>query len=131
MAPYRDRGNSCLAICVVERLVMTFDASPCACVIKLDLKFVGPADCWARLANTYQMDPVKKKPNSLWGPKRGKAKRVNRTEDLQRRQRKDPLHCYLDVLRSSSVTKTWLETHIWHAKRMKMVDIWGYRLVCD
>lgn len=23
---------------------------------------------------------------------------------------------------------TWLETHIWHAKRMKMVDKYGYRL---
>lgn len=22
----------------------------------------------------------------------------------------------------------WLETHIWHAKRMKMIDTWGYRL---
>ncbi|RUP48702.1 hypothetical protein BC936DRAFT_144143 [Jimgerdemannia flammicorona] len=25
--------------------------------------------------------------------------------------------------------KKWLETHIWHAKRMKMVELWGYRLV--
>ncbi|KAF8985601.1 hypothetical protein BGZ46_003296 [Entomortierella lignicola] len=25
-------------------------------------------------------------------------------------------------------TKRWLETHIWHAKRMKMVEIWGYKL---
>ncbi|KAG0244945.1 hypothetical protein BGW41_005544 [Actinomortierella wolfii] len=25
-------------------------------------------------------------------------------------------------------TKRWLETHIWQAKRMKMVDIWGYKL---
>ncbi|KAH8554274.1 NUC188 domain-containing protein [Umbelopsis sp. PMI_123] len=24
--------------------------------------------------------------------------------------------------------KRWLETHIWHAKRMHMKDIWGYRL---
>ena len=24
--------------------------------------------------------------------------------------------------------KIWLETHIWHAKRMKMVTKWGYRL---
>ncbi|KAI8074510.1 NUC188 domain-containing protein [Gongronella butleri] len=24
--------------------------------------------------------------------------------------------------------KTWLETHIWHAKRMKMADLWGFRL---
>ncbi|KAI8978898.1 ribonucleases P/MRP protein subunit POP1-domain-containing protein [Pilobolus umbonatus] len=25
-------------------------------------------------------------------------------------------------------SKKWLETHIWHAKRMKMADIWGYRI---
>lgn len=25
--------------------------------------------------------------------------------------------------------KRWLETHIWHAKRMHMKNIWGYRLV--
>jgi hypothetical protein len=25
--------------------------------------------------------------------------------------------------------KTWLETHLWHAKRMKMSNMWGYRLV--
>ncbi|KAI9010977.1 ribonucleases P/MRP protein subunit POP1-domain-containing protein [Phycomyces nitens] len=24
--------------------------------------------------------------------------------------------------------KRWLETHMWHVKRMKMVNIWGYRL---
>ncbi len=22
----------------------------------------------------------------------------------------------------------WLETHIWHAKRFHMVDLWGYRV---
>lgn len=27
------------------------------------------------------------------------------------------------------VEKKWLATHIWHAKRTKMVDIWGFRLV--
>ena len=25
--------------------------------------------------------------------------------------------------------KTWLETHIWHAKRMHMENMWDYRLV--
>jgi tRNA G37 N-methylase Trm5 len=25
--------------------------------------------------------------------------------------------------------KTWLETHVWHAKRMKMENVWGYRIV--
>ncbi len=26
-------------------------------------------------------------------------------------------------------TYLWLETHIWHAKRMDMVNLWGYKLV--
>lgn len=26
------------------------------------------------------------------------------------------------------LNKSWLETHIWHAKRMKMLNLWGYRL---
>ena len=25
-------------------------------------------------------------------------------------------------------SKKWMETHMWHAKRMKMKDIWGYRI---
>ncbi|KAH7885023.1 ribonucleases P/MRP protein subunit POP1-domain-containing protein [Phlebopus sp. FC_14] len=45
-------------------------------------------------------------------PKRGKANQLSRTEALLKRQR----------------DKTWLETHIWHAKRMKMENMWGYRL---
>ncbi|KAL9980334.1 hypothetical protein ACROYT_G008906 [Oculina patagonica] len=36
----------------------------------------------------------------------------NLLEEYTRRQRKH----------------VWLETHIWHAKRMKMIDAWGYRL---
>ncbi|PBK74850.1 POP1-domain-containing protein [Armillaria solidipes] len=45
-------------------------------------------------------------------PKRGKDKRVSKTESFLKRQR----------------DKTWLETHLWHAKRMKMENMWGYRL---
>lgn len=26
-------------------------------------------------------------------------------------------------------SKLWLETHVWHAKRMHMIDLWGHRLV--
>jgi len=26
------------------------------------------------------------------------------------------------------VNKRWLETHLWHAKRMHMANMWGYRL---
>ncbi|TDL22253.1 POP1-domain-containing protein [Rickenella mellea] len=59
-----------------------------------------------------EMDPVRKKALGRSMPKRGKARRVSRTENLLKRQR----------------DKAWLETHIWHAKRMKMENMWGYRL---
>ncbi|KAI0789808.1 ribonucleases P/MRP protein subunit POP1-domain-containing protein [Abortiporus biennis] len=56
-----------------------------------------------------EMDPVKKKARI---PQRGKNKRIPKTVSFLKRQR----------------DKTWLETHIWHAKRMKMENMWGYRL---
>ncbi|KAI6028013.1 ribonucleases P/MRP protein subunit POP1-domain-containing protein [Pisolithus microcarpus] len=59
-----------------------------------------------------EMDPVRRKAHGGARPKRGKAKQMTRTESLLKRQR----------------DKTWLETHIWHAKRTKMENMWGYRL---
>ncbi|KAI0917369.1 hypothetical protein AcW1_007429 [Taiwanofungus camphoratus] len=59
-----------------------------------------------------EMDPMRRKALGRSIPKRGKAKRVSRTQELLKRQR----------------DKTWLETHLWHAKRMKMENMWGYRL---
>ena len=35
----------------------------------------------------------------------------------------------LSFLRPSSGDKAWLETHIWMAKRMHMVNTWGFRIV--
>ncbi|KIP10247.1 hypothetical protein PHLGIDRAFT_267125 [Phlebiopsis gigantea 11061_1 CR5-6] len=57
-----------------------------------------------------EMDTSKAKKKSI--PKRGKGKRPSRTKVLLRRQEQ----------------KVWLETHIWHAKRMHMEELWGYRL---
>lgn len=34
-----------------------------------------------------------------------------------------------DILFAPTGEKLWLGTHVWHAKRMHMIDIWGYRLV--
>ncbi|RPD62234.1 POP1-domain-containing protein [Lentinus tigrinus ALCF2SS1-7] len=59
-----------------------------------------------------EMDPARKTALGRHNPKLGKLKRVKRTIDLLRRQK----------------DKTWLETHIWHAKRMHMENIWGYKL---
>ena len=55
------------------------------------------------------LSPAKRKQPSR--KQRRKARNL-RSEDYNRRQRQH----------------TWLETHIWHAKRMKMVDRFGYRL---
>ncbi|KAF8208880.1 NUC188 domain-containing protein [Mycena galopus ATCC 62051] len=59
-----------------------------------------------------EMNAVKKKALARFRPKQGKDKRLSRTETFLKRQR----------------DKSWLETHIWHAKRMKMQNLWGYRL---
>ncbi|KAF8225887.1 POP1-domain-containing protein [Tricholoma matsutake] len=59
-----------------------------------------------------EMDPVRKKILGRSMPKRGKAKRLSRSELFLKRQR----------------DKLWLESHLWHAKRMKMENMWGYRL---
>lgn len=40
-----------------------------------------------------------------------------------------PLSATSLVLSASAEDKTWLETHLWHAKRMHMDNMWGYRLV--
>ncbi|CCA67821.1 hypothetical protein PIIN_01645 [Serendipita indica DSM 11827] len=59
-----------------------------------------------------EMDPVKKKRLNALIAKAGKSKHQTRSEKFQARQ----------------LNKRWLETHIWHAKRMKMENKWGYRL---
>ncbi|KAJ1309693.1 hypothetical protein OPQ81_006458 [Rhizoctonia solani] len=60
-----------------------------------------------------EIDPVKRKKFlKLLKQKRRLAGRSGRAESFAKRQQ----------------NKTWLETHLWHAKRMHMVDIWGYRL---
>jgi ribonuclease P/MRP protein subunit POP1 len=50
---------------------------------------------------------------------------------LKRQGERERFHFYsascLRVL--DPVDKTWLETHVWHAKRMKMENVWGYRIV--
>ncbi|KAJ7288398.1 POP1-domain-containing protein [Mycena rebaudengoi] len=59
-----------------------------------------------------EMNSIKKKAPARLRPKQGKDKRLSRTETFLKRQ----------------CDKSWLETHIWHAKRMRMEDMWGYRL---
>lgn len=69
----------------------------------------------------------------LGRPKRGKANQVTRTEAFLKRQREccwAPSSCMLKSRNPIQGDKSWLETHIWHAKRARMQNMWGYRLVC-
>jgi hypothetical protein len=69
----------------------------------------------------------------LGRPKRGKANQVTRTEAFLKRQRefcRAPSSCMLNSWNTIQGDKSWLETHIWHAKRARMQNMWGYRLVC-
>lgn len=75
------------------------------------------------------MDPIRKKVLGRSIPKRGKAKTLNRTDTFLGRQRKQFPPFLFILTKSLSGDKIWLETHIWHAKRMKMDNMWGYRLV--
>ena len=65
-------------------------------------------------------------------PKRGKDRRELRSDVFSRRQSE---FCDLETLGPVSrvhITpgdKKWLESHLWHAKRMRMENMWGYRLV--
>ncbi|KAG8901959.1 hypothetical protein FRB99_004993 [Tulasnella sp. 403] len=65
-----------------------------------------------RVKALAEMDPMKRKKKLKTLRKIGKAFEIGRTARLLKRQR----------------DKAWLETHIWHAKRMKMENLWGYRL---
>lgn len=80
------------------------------------------------------MDPPKKSTSSKPKSKKaGKTKALPRTEALLKRQSRFPHHTralmWLTLNLLKPEDKLWLETHIWHAKRMKMETIWGYRLV--
>lgn len=83
------------------------------------------------ICTILQMDANKRR--LLGRPKRGKANQTTRREALLKRQREfywAPSSCILSSHYIISGDKSWLETHIWHAKRAKMQNMWGYRLVC-
>ncbi|KAL0097937.1 ribonucleases P/MRP protein subunit POP1-domain-containing protein [Phycomyces blakesleeanus] len=47
---------------------------------------------------------------------------------MRRRMRKPRPKSLVEEYLRRQGNKKWLETHMWHTKRMKMTDIWGYRL---
>lgn len=64
-------------------------------------------------------------------PKKSKMNQPNRTGKLLARQSRLCLSSLATSFALSAFIedKTWLETHLWHAKRMHMNNLWGYRLV--
>lgn len=56
-----------------------------------------------------------------------------KTKRLSRKYRRKPKNLLTEYQRRQK-TNTWLETHIWHAKRFHMMNRWGYKLAessCD
>ncbi|KAI7872417.1 ribonucleases P/MRP protein subunit POP1-domain-containing protein [Spinellus fusiger] len=47
---------------------------------------------------------------------------------IRRRMRKIKIRSLVDKYLKRQGKNKWLETHIWHTKRMKMINLWGYRL---
>jgi len=58
---------------------------------------------------------------------------TNATSKATRKYKRKPRNLLEEYTRRSR-KKKWLETHIWHAKRFKMVEKWGYKIAeqpCD
>ncbi|XP_062583770.1 ribonucleases P/MRP protein subunit POP1-like [Saccostrea cucullata] len=53
--------------------------------------------------------------------------KANKHKKPSRRHRRRPNNLLQEYVRRQK-TKVWLETHIWHAKRFKMIEKWGYRI---
>ncbi|CDW58579.1 lissencephaly 1 [Trichuris trichiura] len=54
-------------------------------------------------------------------------KSTHRSKPFCRRQRRRPSNLLRLYIRRQRKAR-WLETHIWHAKRFKMIEAWGYKL---
>lgn len=52
---------------------------------------------------------------------------LKKSKKVRKRYRKRPRQLLLEYKRRQK-TKTWLETHIWHAKRFRMKTSWNYKI---
>lgn len=53
--------------------------------------------------------------------------KANKHKKPSRKHRRRPKNLLQEYIRRQK-SKVWLETHIWHAKRFKMADKWGYKI---
>ena len=79
-----------------------------------------------------KMNPLRRKALGRSLPKRGKDRRKLRSDAFAQRQSEFNVLetiCSASSVYTISGDKKWLETHLWHAKRLRMENMWGYRLV--
>jgi ribonuclease P/MRP protein subunit POP1 len=55
---------------------------------------------------------------------------LDASKKVSRRKRRKPKNLLSQYVGRQG-NKAWLETHLWHSKRMRMVDRWGYRLALE
>ncbi len=56
------------------------------------------------------------------------ASKVAAQARRNRRQLRRAVHAMASYATRRARTHVWLETHLWHAKRMHMHNVWGHRL---
>lgn len=76
--------------------------------------------------------PERKRLRKLPYSKKLKLKGPRVLQLLRRQSKPAANHFYVECNLPESVYSArvrWLETHLWHAKRMKMVEYYGYKVV--
>ncbi|KAI9612671.1 hypothetical protein H4Q26_007828 [Puccinia striiformis f. sp. tritici PST-130] len=73
--------------------------------------------------------PTKLRPKARFEMKNDKPKVLSKTVKRKLSLKEHKNRDRTKTLLKRQVGKKWLKTHIWHAKRTKMIDIWGFRLL--
>ena len=91
-------------------------------------QFKGPHVAWQRLSRFMRRRSAAHDPKRL--PKKMRAfatktmgsvdQKKNKNNRRKRRKNSD--------FGKRQIDKKWMETHVWHAKRMKMVTLWGFKI---
>ncbi|KAA1088170.1 hypothetical protein PGTUg99_022195 [Puccinia graminis f. sp. tritici] len=72
--------------------------------------------------------PTKLRPKARFEMKNDKPKVLSKAVKRKLSLKKHKNCDRTKTLLKRQVEKKWLKTHIWHAKRTKMIDLWGFRL---
>jgi ribonuclease P/MRP protein subunit POP1 len=89
-------------------------------------QFKGPHVAWQRLPRFMRRRAAAHDPKRLPRKMRSFAFKSNELQEkkvINRRNRRKN-----SDFGRRQVGKKWMETHVWHAKRMKMVILWGFKI---